>query len=115
MTPILTRRTMWKREKSPRAKAKADLSPAEQAKTRRALEVLRIRLGTWLKVGEVLQLQRRTFARARRAPNLQVGFRVARYVGVPLEDLLAGRWPQVGECPLCGHVRLALPPTVTKT
>jgi DNA-binding XRE family transcriptional regulator len=35
-------------------------------------------------------------------PGIGIAFEVARIVGVPVEDVLAGRFPAPGDCPMCG-------------
>jgi hypothetical protein len=107
---ILTHQTSWKRQPTTRRVNRTDLTPEERANARRALVVLKIRLGTWRAVGDALRISsQRDWERKRKTPSLSVAFRVARLVGVPLEEVLVGRWPTAGECPLCGHVRRALP------
>ncbi len=39
----------------------------------------------------------------RRAVCASMAFRVARVVGIGIDDLLAGKWPEPGTCPRCGY------------
>jgi hypothetical protein len=108
---ILTHRVAWKRGPTPRKVAKADLTAMEQAQVLRALTTMKIRLGgSWVRVAKTLQIQPHTFDRVRLAPTLSAAFRVARWAAVPLEDVLAGRWPVPGSCPMCGQRTPAMLP-----
>lgn len=100
---ILASRTVWKRTK-PQPRDDFTLTEGERANVRRALMVLRVRLGMWKRVAESVRVGSQTFKRKRHRPDLDLAFRVARLVGVPLEDVLRGEWPTPESCPLCGHV-----------
>lgn len=84
----------------------SDLSLNEQKHVRVALQYLRRRLGTWESVAKALRskpdtLQR--YASGRRQVPAGVGFRVARFAGISVEDLLEGKFAPAGTCPHCGR------------
>jgi hypothetical protein len=84
----------------------SDLTPEEQANVRRALAVLRRRLGTYKALGEALRVNLRTlrwYGEQKGKPSAGVALRAARLAGVAVEELLAGRWPVEGACPHCGR------------
>lgn len=80
----------------------SDLTKEEQANVRTALRFLRARCGGWEAVAKALHLGRSTIGRA---ATPTVAFRVARFAGVKIDDLLEGAFPPVGTCPYCGHQR----------
>lgn len=54
----------------------------------------------------------------RRAVSASMAFRVARVVGVKVDDLLLGKWPEAGTCPRCGYKderNLPAPPRTTSS
>jgi hypothetical protein len=82
-----------------------DLTPEEQANVRKALHVLRQRLGGWAELGKALRVKPATLAGhgGTRAPSAAVALRAARVAGIAVEEVLAGRWPVEGACPHCGR------------
>ena len=85
----------------------SDLDEKEQKHVRTALRYLRSRVGTWAPVAEALHFQTKTVERAARGCNpvtATMAFRVARLVGVMVDDLLVGKFLPPGACPHCGHV-----------
>jgi hypothetical protein len=90
-----------------RASATLDLTKDEQANVRAALQFLRHRVGGWEQLAKVLHLCKRTLAGLGqgRAINPLIAFRVARFVRVPMEELLMGTFLAPGTCPFCGHVK----------
>jgi hypothetical protein len=42
---------------------------------------------------------------AGRVVSASMALRIGRFVGVSVDDLLAGRFPPPGTCPYCGHAR----------
>jgi hypothetical protein len=82
-----------------------DLTDEEQARVRVALRYLMARGGGVAGIAPVLGFKRRTIANVRDGQGVSVtlAFRVARLASVPLEDLLAGRFPAPGACRHCGH------------
>jgi hypothetical protein len=103
---ILTKRESWKRTKGP-GRYTPDLTPEEIANAKRALGVMLRRFGTWHAAAEALGAKLATVKAAVDArkgkPSVGLALRVARVVGVPLEDILAGTWPKDGACTMCGR------------
>jgi hypothetical protein len=85
-----------------------DLTRKEQEHVRAAIRFLRLRCGTWEMTAKALRFKRRTVQEAVYGATVSasMAFRVARLAGVPIDDVLAGRFPPVGTCPYCGHVAL---------
>lgn len=84
----------------------SDLTADEQKNVRAALQFLRLRCGTWATVAKALRMGESTIANVatgHQAVTPNVTFRVARFVKVGVDDLLAGRFPPPGTCPHCGH------------
>lgn len=108
--PILQAKQVWKRETKPSTRMGKDrLTPDEQANLRRAMDVLRIRYRSWVKVAVALKTDRTTVTRVlhiRRWATPAFALRVARLLGVPLGDVLSGDWPKAGECPMCGMLAM---------
>lgn len=107
MTILRERKTWAKHPQLPtETKHSSDLTPAEQANARRALRFLRDRLGTTRKLATALKARFKTVENmlSKRCVTAGVALRVARLAEVPLEELLAGRWPpQTGVCQHCGR------------
>src|SRR5271166_457942 len=106
MTNVLREPKVWRKDRPANETRRAsDLTPEEQAATRRALHVLRQRLGGWEALGEALRVKTATLQAhgSTRAPSAAVALRAARLAGVAVEELLAGRWPVEGSCPHCGR------------
>lgn len=77
----------------------SDLSAKEQANVKTAIAFLRARCG--LKpLTKALRFSRDTL-RAPASPTL--AYRVAKLAGVPVDDVLTGKYPPPGVCPHCGH------------
>ncbi len=71
-----------------------------------ALRVLTKRYGSQPALAEAMGLKVATVkyaAKARGTVTAGVALRAARAAKVPLEDVLAGRWPKPGACPYCGR------------
>ena len=84
----------------------SDLTPEEQANVKRALLVLRQRLGSLAELAVALRANRDTlkwYGSRRGRPTAGIALRAARLAGVAVEELLAGRWPVEGACPRCGR------------
>ena len=103
---ILTERTSWKRAKGP-GRYTPDLTAEEIANARRALRVMLRRFGSWGAAADAMGAKAATLEAAvnerKGKPSVGLALRVARVVGVPLEDILAGTWPKEGACPMCGR------------
>ena len=83
------------------------LTTKEQENVRRALRFLKARFRTWQSVAGVLGLYQVNAAKLAKlavggAVSVDLGFRIARTIGVGLEDVLAGRYAPDGVCPHCG-------------
>jgi hypothetical protein len=102
---ILRERLVWR---APRTKPSptAPLSPSEAANVRAALRALRRIYGSNGALARALGCCRGTVSQAgkRRFPSASLAVRVARLANVPLGDVLAGRFPRPGACPLCGQM-----------
>lgn len=105
---ILRERKVWKREKSTTRKWRGlDYLTAEQeANVRRAVDVLRIRLGSLPAVAAAMGTTRASLehmlgARGKITAGLAV--HAARLAGVPVDDVLTGAFPKPGACPMCGR------------
>ena len=86
---------------------KSDLTSKEQANVRAALQFLRSRCGGWEPLAKALGFKDVTLRAAARGGNVSasVAFRVARMASVTVDDVVAGRFPEPGTCPHCGHKR----------
>jgi hypothetical protein len=89
-----------------------DLTTKEQAHVRTAIRFLRVRTGTWDTLAKAMRLRRRTIQDAVYGGTVSasVAFRTARLAGVPVDDVLAGRFPPEGTCPMCGHMNVESDP-----
>jgi hypothetical protein len=83
----------------------SDLTVQEQTHVRTALRFLRARCGGWEPLAKALRFNPRALAQVGggRVASATMAFRVARFVKVGVDDLLAGRFPAPGTCPHCGH------------
>lgn len=84
-----------------------DLTMKEQRAVQGALNFLRVRCGGWAAVSKVLHVKDTSLSKiAKQGPvTPTLAFRVARFVQVGIDDLLAGKFPSPGTCPMCGHQR----------
>lgn len=83
----------------------SDLTAKEQANVRTAMLYLKARCGGWAKLVKVLRYKQMTMAHAvaGQPVSAALAFRVARFAGASIDDLLAGNFPPAGTCPYCGH------------
>lgn len=83
----------------------SDLTTKEQANVRIALRFLRTRCGTWAALAQALGSSLGTVVHAgtKQCVSASLAVRVARLAGVPVDDVLTGRYPPEGICPHCGH------------
>lgn len=88
---------------------RSDLSREEQARIRTALKFLRIRFEGWEPLAKALRFRRDSLSVVAHggAVTASLTFRVARLVGVGVDDLLTGKYPHPDACPHCGHVKEA--------
>jgi len=101
---ILSERKTWTKPKPANASRRSsDLTPEEQGHVRVALRFLAKRHGSWVKLARAMDAHLDTVKLAsRKSVSAGIALRVARVASVPLEDLLAGRFPVAGACPWCG-------------
>jgi hypothetical protein len=84
----------------------SDLTTEEQTNVRTALKFLRLRSGGWKTLAKALRADGKQLGKigaGRGGVTASLAFRVARLAGVPVDDVLAGRYPGEGTCPYCGH------------
>jgi hypothetical protein len=84
----------------------SDLTTEEQTNVRTALRFLRLQSGGWNTLAKVLRCDHKQLGKigaGQRGVSASLAFRVARLAGVPVDDVLAGRYPGEGTCPYCGH------------
>ena len=105
---ILTKRSVWQVARpAGETRRSSDLTPEEQARAKVAIRFLAKRHGSALKLAQAMRANLETVrsAMSKRGPvSAGIALRVARAAGVPLEDVLAGRWPVEGACPHCGRL-----------
>ncbi|MBI4021007.1 MAG: SWIM zinc finger family protein [Candidatus Aenigmarchaeota archaeon] len=84
---------------------KCDLTAEERRNVREALRFLRTRSGGWKSLAKSLRCSWKTLANmaSRQALTAGVAIRVARLAGVPIDDVLSGKYPPAGTCPHCGR------------
>lgn len=85
---------------------KYELTLTEQRHVRTALRHLRIQIGAWKPIAAGLHLAYDTVEKVvneRRPVTVNVAFRVAHFLEVPLETLLSGSFLP-GACPRCGFI-----------
>ncbi len=65
------------------------------------------RVGGWKVLAKALGFSKHTLAHVKKGEKSVSGsmtIRVARFAGVPVDDLLGGCYPAPGACPYCGAV-----------
>ena len=87
---------------------KGDLTVQEQGHVRDALRFLRTRAGGMNALAKAIRakpssLNNHASARFRRAPTAGLAVRLARHAGVPVDDVISGRFPPPGLCAHCGR------------
>jgi hypothetical protein len=83
-----------------------DLTVKEQTNVRAALRFLRARCGGWASVSKVLRFKDTSLsaiATDTKPVSTTLVFRIAKFAKVGVDDVLAGRFPEPGTCPHCGH------------
>ena len=83
-----------------------DLTREEQEHVRNALHFLRVKLGGWRYLTKLLHFEEMTLIQSgngTRTVTASMAFRIARVVGVPVDDLIHGKFPEPGTCPRCGY------------
>jgi hypothetical protein len=82
-----------------------DLTLEEQEHVRNALQFLRVKLGGWRSLTKLLKFEETTLIKSgngSRTVTASMAFRIARLVGVSVDDLVHGKFPEAGTCPRCG-------------
>ena len=82
------------------------LTDKEQRHVRTALRFLRLRVGAWAPLAKALRYEMdsvQKVATGKKAATPALALCVARFVGVPIDELLAGQWLSPRVCPHCGH------------
>ncbi len=88
----------------------SDLDQKEQNHVRAALRFLQRRLGRWSAVSDAIGFSPKTIdgvVFAKKSVSASMALRVARLLGVMIDDLLVGKFLPPGACPNCGHVPVA--------
>jgi hypothetical protein len=83
-----------------------DLTLEEQEHVRNALQFLRLKLGGWRALTKLLRFEETTLIKSgngSRTVTASMAFRIARVVGVSVDDLVRGKFPEAGMCPRCGY------------
>lgn len=96
----------WKRQKPERKGAKlAKLNPDELAHARYALRHTRAHYGSSEAMADALGVSRTTVAQSAGSYPLSINLvvRLARLVGVSMDAILTGEWPEPRKCPTCGQ------------
>ena len=85
----------------------SDLTAQEQTHVRTALRFLHARFGNWEALAKALHFKRSTLGDVLggASATASLAFRVARFAGVTVDDVIAGRFPPAGTCPYCGHAK----------
>src|SRR6185503_7640770 len=89
-----------------RGASMSDLTAKEHKAVRTALRFLRLRVGAWAPLAKALRYQWDSIqkvATGKKAVTPALALRVARFAGVPMDELLAGRWLSPRVCLHCGH------------
>ena len=83
----------------------ADLTPKEQEHVRSALRFIHAKCGTWANTAKALRSPVGTLRHVTGGgtASASIAVRVARFGAVGVDDVLAGRFPPPGTCPVCGH------------
>jgi plasmid maintenance system antidote protein VapI len=84
----------------------SDLSDKEQRAVRTALRFLRLRVGAWKPLVKALRYEYDSIqkvAAGKKAVTPALALRVARFAGIPMDELLAGQWLSARVCRYCGH------------
>jgi hypothetical protein len=104
--PILRERTVWQREPKKKRLRSEHLDAEQEANVVRALVFLGKRHGGLNPLSRHMGAARTTVTRAvhgHRRISAALALRVAKIAGVSLADVLDGRFPRAGQCPMCGR------------
>lgn len=104
------RRVVWRRvftDGTTAKPTKTALRPHEEENVRAAMELLRKRLKTWVAVSAAIGVPVKTMQRVmsgeRRVQDRWATL-VARALGQPVDEILAGVFPRGSVCPTCGRM-----------
>lgn len=89
-----------------RPPSEVDLTVAEQEHVRNALYFLRAKFESWAPVARLLRFKEQTLSQSAsglRNVSAALTMRLAKTVGVSVEALTSGQFPEVGTCPRCGY------------
>jgi len=105
---ILTERKVWKRPPAPKPAIDRinRLTPEEAENVRAALHVARALFGTLKGLARQMGVTRRAlvrFSSGESKATAGLALRIARLVGVSVEDVLSGAYAKPHKCPTCGH------------
>ena len=106
---ILTERKSWAKKRDPNERrSSSGLTVAEKANAQLALVVLRAKFGNCARLARAMDVKADTVYHAMRRANVSAGVarKAALVAGVPLDDVLTGRWPGEGFCRHCGSRQL---------
>lgn len=90
---------------APKVLPRCDLSVEEQANIRAALRFLGARVGGMPQLAKRLRVNDGSLyaVAGRRKATASLAVRLAKFAGVPVDDVICGRFPPPGACPHCGH------------
>lgn len=104
------KRIVWRRVypdgTTPAKLTRTALRPHEEANVRAAVRLLKGRLRTWKAVSVAMTVPAKTMARVmngERRVQDKWAILVARALGLALDDVISGRFPARGACPMCGR------------
>jgi hypothetical protein len=83
-----------------------DLTEEEQERVRAAMRFLHVRVGAWKTLAGALGFKPRQVIKVKgrfKAVSPKMAIRVAKLAGVPVDDVLTGKFPPPGTCPHCGR------------
>lgn len=86
--------------------SEVDFTTTEQEHVRNALYFLRAKFGSWEPIAKLLRFEQGTIANAaagHRNVTASMVMRLAKLLGVPVETLTRGSFPEPGTCPRCGY------------
>ena len=81
-------------------------APTRSRRKRNAVRFLRLRVGAWGPLAKALRYEWDSIqkvATGKRAVTPALALRVARFAGIPMDELLAGQWLSTRVCRHCGH------------
>jgi len=82
------------------------LSLEQQEHVINALYFLRVKFESWRPIAKLLHFEEASLADVRakrRSVSANLAFRLAKLLGIGVDDLLTGKWPEPGMCPRCGY------------